>query len=335
MWFLRKMAWPISLIYGGVVHIRNLLYDSNIFKSKTYETPTICVGNLSVGGTGKTPMIEFLISKFQEKHRLAVLSRGYKRQSKGFQLGTQDSTVGQLGDEPFQIHRKFSRIVVAVDTDRQNGITQLQKRVDPDLILLDDAFQHRKVKPTFSILLSTYSKPFFKDGYLPTGTLRDSKSASRRADCIVITKCPEEMEREKKEFFEKHVKKSPDQMVLFATLAYDYTLYGDKAHLELKDLKGKHFALVTGIANPEPLLNHLKRNDLNFEHLKFPDHHSFNPSEIEILKKKPLILTTEKDYVRLQDAIDNLYYIKVGHRFLENGESDLIDAINTKIKPYC
>ena len=161
---------------------------THIFKSKTYKTPTICVGNLSVGGTGKTPMIEFLISKLQEKHQLAVLSRGYKRNSKGFQLGTKDAIVEQLGDEPFQIQRKFSGVVVAVDADRQNGIAQLQGLIGPDLILLDDAFQHRKVTPTFSILLTTYSNPFFEDGYLPTGTLRDSKKASKRADCIVITK---------------------------------------------------------------------------------------------------------------------------------------------------
>ncbi|MEO0570455.1 MAG: tetraacyldisaccharide 4'-kinase [Bacteroidota bacterium] len=321
-------------MYGIVVYVRNLLYDHGILKSKIYETPTICVGNLSVGGTGKTPMIEFLISKLQSKHKLAVLSRGYKRHSKGFQLGSVDVTVEQLGDEPFQVQRKYPGIKVAVDGDRQNGILQLQKLVDPDLILLDDAFQHRKVTPAFSILLTTYSHPFFEDWYLPTGNLRDSQAASRRADCIVVTKCPENMEQKRKEFFEKRLKKFSDQIVLFSTLAYEDTLHGKKANLKLGSLRGKPFTLVTGIANPNPLINHLKMNDLTFEHQRFPDHHSFSPSEVEMLRKIPLLLTTEKDYVRLQDKIENLYYIRIEHQFLYHGEVELLKAIEDKIKPY-
>ena len=328
MWFLRKMAWPISLIYGAIVYVRNLLYDYRILRSKTYIIPIICVGNLSVGGTGKTPMIEYLISKLQEKRKLAVLSRGYKRRSEGFQLGTKDSTVEQLGDEPFQIHRKYPEIAMAVDADRQNGIAQLQKQIDPDLILLDDAFQHRKVTSTFSILLTTYDCPFFKDWYLPTGNLRDSKYASQRADCIVVTKCPPKMESDKIKVFKKRLKKSSSQVILFSTLAYDGTLYGNRPHLKLDDLKGNHFTLVTGIANPKPLISHLKERDLDFEHLKFADHHSFSASEIDLLKGKSLILTTEKDYVRLQDKIENLYYIRVEHQFLENGGSELLKSLN-------
>lgn len=328
------MAWPISLIYGVVVHVRNLLFDYQVLKSKSYKTPTICVGNLSVGGTGKTPMIEFLISNLQGKYKLAVLSRGYKRYSKGFQLGTMKSTVEQLGDEPFQIQRKYPGIRVAVDADRQNGISKLQKLVGPDLILLDDAFQHRKVTPAFSILLTTYSNPFFEDWYLPTGDLRDAKSASRRADCIVVTKCPKNMERSKETFFIKRLKKTSDQIVLFSTLAYDNTLYGNHTYLKLDDLKEKHFTLVTGIANPGPLVNYLKENNLDFDHEQFPDHHSFSPYEIESLKKKPLLLTTEKDYVRLNDTIENLYYVRVEHQFLDCGERKLLDAMKGKIKPY-
>ena len=334
MWFLRKMAWPISLIYGVVVHVRNLLYDHHVFKSKTYETPTICLGNLSVGGTGKTPMIEFLISKLHKKRKLAVLSRGYKRHSKGFQLGTMGSTVEQLGDEPLQIQRKYSGIQVAVDADRQNGISQLQRLVNPDLILLDDAFQHRKVVPTFSILLTTYSNPFFDDWYLPTGNLRDSKKASGRADCIVVTKCPKNMEENQKELFEKRFRKFSDQIVLFSTLAYDDTLYGHQMNLKLEDLKERRFTLVTGIANPSPLTEYLMEKGLDFEHRKYLDHHSFSPSEIEMLKKSPLLLTTEKDYARLHDKIENLCYIQVAHQFLKNGENVLLEAIETKIKPY-
>lgn len=334
MWFLRKMAWPISLIYGLIVHVRNLLYDYQILKSKTYDTPIICVGNLSVGGTGKTPMIEFLISKLQEHCKLAVLSRGYKRRSKGFHLGTENATVEQLGDEPFQIHLKYPDTSVAVDIDRQNGIKRLKQEVDPDLILLDDGFQHRKVTPSFSILLTTYSNPFFKDWYLPTGNLRDSKSASKRANCIVVTKCPNNLEESEKEFFTKLLKKSSNQLVLFSTLAYDDTLYGNGKNKKLKDLTESHFTLVTGIANPQPLVDFLKKNNLDFNHQRFPDHHSFVPSEISALRKKPLLLTTEKDFVRLQDTIENLYYIKVEHQFIGKGEKVLLEAIFPEIRPY-
>lgn len=335
MQFLRKITWPISLVYGLAVHVRNLLYDHHVFKSKSFDTPTICVGNLSVGGTGKTPMIEFLISRFQDKYQLAVLSRGYKRKSKGFQLGSKNSSVEQLGDEPFQIQMKYPKIIVAVDADRQNGISTLKKTTDPDLVLLDDAFQHRKVSPTFSILLTTFSDPYFNDWYLPTGNLRDSKSASLRADAIVVTKCPSKMSKEKMGFFKKQLNTPADQMVLFATLTYDHTLYGNGAKLKLKDLRGKRFTLVTGIANPTPLIQYLEERDLAFEHLKFADHHSFSRSEIELLKKKPLVLTTEKDFVRLQNKVEHLYYIRVAHQFIGNGEVQLMEAIADNIRPYC
>ena len=317
------------------MYARNLLYDYHILKSKSYTTPIICVGNLSVGGTGKTPMVEFLISRLQGEKTLAVLSRGYKRSSDGFQLGTEDSTVEQLGDEPFQIFRKYPEITVAVDTDRQNGIAQLQKHLDPDVILLDDAFQHRKVTPTFSILLTTFDCPYFKDWYLPTGNLRDAKYASRRADCVVVTKCPNDLKKDQKEFYSRRLKKSPNQTILFSTLAYDHRLYGSVSGLVLDDLKGKSFTLVTGIANPKPLMYHLTEHGLDFEHLKYADHHSFSSSEINVLKQKSLIVTTEKDYVRLKDSIENLCYVRVRHQFLDKGESELLVALDTKIKPYC
>jgi len=335
MWSLRKMAWPISFIYGMIVHVRNLLYNHQILKSKSFETPTICVGNLSVGGTGKTPMIEFLISRLQDEHQLAVLSRGYKRKSKGFQLGTKVATVEQLGDEPFQIQKKYPNVTVAVDANRRNGIAQLQKHINPGLILLDDAFQHRKVRPTFSILLTTYQDPYFNDWYLPTGNLRDSKFTAERADCIVVTKCPTTLEKEKKESYKMQLSKTSKAMVLFSTLVYDPTLYGNPNTLKLMDLKGKDFTLVTGIANPAPLVNYLEEKDLVFEHLRFPDHHSFSALEIASFQEKPYILTTEKDFVRLQGQIKNLYCIKIEHQFLGIGEEQLLRAMDTKIKLYC
>jgi len=334
MWILRKMAWPISLIYGAVVHVRNWLFDNGIFTSQSFPVSTICVGNLSVGGTGKTPMIEFLISRLQDTHRLAVLSRGYKRKSKGFQLGDSHSTVEVLGDEPFQIQRKFPKVVVAVDADRQNGITQLQRMVKPSLILLDDAFQHRKVKPSFSILLTTYANPYFNDWYLPTGSLRDAKMASKRADIIVVTKCPPQFGKDEMESFTRQLKKTEGQLILFSTLVYQDALCGQEKSLNVDDLKNREFTLVTGIANPKPLVDHLKEKGLVFEHLKFADHHAFTSSEIRVLNQKGLIVTTEKDYVRLRDTVQNLRYIKIEHQFLACGEQKLFEGIRAKITPY-
>ncbi|MGB5498951.1 MAG: tetraacyldisaccharide 4'-kinase, partial [Maribacter sp.] len=173
MQLLRKIAFPISLIYALVVHIRNFLFDVGIFKSNSFHTPTICVGNLSVGGTGKTPMIEYLAEILKERNKVAILSRGYRRKTKGFVLATSDSKVEEIGDEPFQLYSKLSDITVAVDADRCNGIKKLQNIIAPDIILLDDAFQHRKVKPGLSILLTAYDNLYMNDWYLPTGDLRD------------------------------------------------------------------------------------------------------------------------------------------------------------------
>jgi len=334
MWFLRKMAWPISLIYGSIVYVRNLLYDHKILGSKSFKTPTICVGNLSVGGTGKTPMIELLIELFKDQYRLAVLSRGYKRGSRGFQMASETSTVEQLGDEPYQIFQKYPTVSLAVDSNRQNGITQLEKHVNPDIILLDDAFQHRKVKPLFSILLTTYGTPFFNDSYLPTGNLRDSKSSASRADCFIVTKCPPRMQENEQEAFSNRLSNFSKKMILYATLVYDSKLYGPKEKMELDYLKGRKFTLVTGIADPLPLVKHLKKNDLVFEHLKFSDHHIFHSSEIEELRQKSLLVTAEKDYVRLQGKMNNLYSIRVGNKLLRNGKSELSEAIQSKIKRY-
>ena len=331
MWFLRKMAWPISLLYGFVVWLRNLLYDKELLKSKIFDVPIICVGNLSVGGTGKTPMIEFLIRELQDQVQLAVLSRGYKRQTSGFHLADVNVTVSELGDEPFQIYQKFPRVAVAVDVNRRNGIAELQKKVNPRLILLDDGFQHRKVKPSFAILLTTYSNPYFEDWFLPTGNLRDSKNAVKRADVIVVTKCPVHITEDKMQIFKTHLKPKADQLILFSTLVYDKTLYGHPSILSLKDLKEVTFTVVTGIANPKPLIDYLNNEHLVFEHLKFADHHQFSSSEITFLQNKTLVLTTEKDYMRLQGKVERICYVKVQHQFLKDGDALLLKHLHDTI----
>jgi len=312
---LRKIAFPISLIYALVVYIRNFLFDVGVFSSKSFKTPTICVGNLSVGGTGKTPMTEYLL-RILENRKTAVLSRGYKRKSTGFYLAGPKSTVLELGDEPYQIHRKFPQVAVAVDENRRNGIAKLENLVDPDVIILDDAFQHRKVKPTFSILLTAYQKIYVDDWYLPTGSLRDVKKEAKRANLIIVTKCPKTLQEDEKQKVVVKLKPKANQKVLFATLKYnDFVTDGGENSIQLSELKGKPLALVTGIASPEPLVAYLKSVGINFKHFKFGDHHHFTDKEIEQFKGYKLVLTTEKDFVRLEGRVKSLYFLEMAHSF--------------------
>ncbi|WP_282057012.1 tetraacyldisaccharide 4'-kinase [Maribacter luteus] len=327
MQLLRKIAFPVSLVYALVVYVRNVLYDIGFFKSRSFKTPTICVGNLSVGGTGKTPMIEYLVKNLKDSYKVAVLSRGYGRKSNGFVQATVQSAVEEIGDEPFQILNKFSEITVAVDGDRCNGILNLEQSVGPDVILLDDAFQHRKVKPTFSILLTAYDNLYAKDWYLPTGNLRDAKKESRRAHMIVVTKCPGNLTGDDQHKIKKLLHPKTDQKVLFSTLQYDEELKSTTGHKNLGDLKGREVTLVTGIANPKPLMVYLKDKGLDLEHMEYRDHHFFSNSEIELFNSKSLVLTTEKDFARLKGKVKNLYYIRVKHVFLDEGATLLNTAI--------
>ncbi|WP_446050753.1 tetraacyldisaccharide 4'-kinase [Zobellia laminariae] len=323
MQLLRKILFPVSLVYALVVYLRNYFYDKGIFSSKSFETPTVCIGNLSAGGTGKTPMVELLIALLKDNFKVAVLSRGYRRKSKGFVLADNEATVETLGDEPFQIFSKFPDITLAVDADRRNGIEILEKRMQPDVILLDDAYQHRKVSCGFSILLTSFGNLYVDDWYLPTGNLRDSKKEASRAAIIVVTKCPSDLSVDARNAIMVKLKPEPRQKVLFSYLDYDDTIKAVDDSILLEELRTKEVTLVTGIANPQPLLDYLKSKGLRFEHLKFKDHHDFSDSELSVLREKQCILTTEKDFVRLKDKVDNLYFIPVKHRFFDDGESVL------------
>ena len=323
MQLLRKILFPVSLVYALVVYLRNYFYDKGIFSSKSFETPTVCIGNLSAGGTGKTPMVELLIALLKDNFKVAVLSRGYRRKSKGFVLANNEATVETLGDEPFQIFSKFPDITLAVDADRRNGIEILEKRMQPDVILLDDAYQHRKVSCGFSILLTSFGNLYVDDWYLPTGNLRDSKKEASRAAIIVVTKCPSDLSVDARNAIMVKLKPEPRQKVLFSYLDYDDTIKAVDDSISLEELRTKEVTLVTGIANPRPLLDYLKSKGLRFEHLKFKDHHDFSASELAVLREKQCILTTEKDFVRLKDKVDNLYFIPVKHRFFDDGESVL------------
>ncbi|WP_339338367.1 MULTISPECIES: tetraacyldisaccharide 4'-kinase [unclassified Croceitalea] len=334
MQLLRLMAFPISLVYALVVYLRNLLYDLGVFKSTSFKTPTICIGNLSVGGTGKTPMIEFILRLFQDDYKIAVLSRGYRRKTKGFLLADKNSTVKELGDEPFQIYSKFKGIFLAVDENRGHGISNLENLVKPDLILLDDAFQHRKVKPSFSILLTTYDNLYVNGWYLPTGDLRDSKMESKRADIIAITKCPENITKKQQQKVIIQIKPKEHQKVIFGKLVYSDFLVGENDKIPLSHIKGKYFSLVTGIANPEPLVLYLKSISDSFEHFSYKDHHFFNEDDIASFSKNELVITTEKDFTKLNGRCENLFYLEMKHEFQDDGKSIIKESIRSLMPDF-
>ena len=283
--------------------------------------PIVCVGNLSVGGTGKSPMIEYLLNYLIKKYNVATLSRGYKRQSSGFILADNTVSVEKLGDEPFQFYKKFeSKAHVAVDENRRRGIETLITKVNPDVILLDDAFQHRKVKAGLNILLTTYNKLYVDDFLLPTGNLRESSSGAKRANIIVVTKCPENLSVEEKTTIQSKLRLNPTQELFFSTIDYDNKVYNDNSTVELKSFQNKKFTLVTGIANPKPLVAFLKKSKFDFEHITFSDHHIFSETEKENLRTKDFILTTEKDYMRLEgdkQLKDKLFYLPISFEISE------------------
>lgn len=322
---LRKILFPIVPIYYLTTWLRNKLYDWGIKKSTSFDVPVICVGNLSVGGTGKTPMIEYLIRLLKDNYSIATLSRGYKRKTDGFQLANETSTSEDLGDEPFQFHNKFAPAVkVAVDANRVNGIIELLRlKHAPEIVLLDDAFQHRKVKAGFNILLTTYGNPFFKDMLLPTGDLREPQSGYKRANIIVVTKCPLNMSIAKKDEFLKHINPTGKQNVFFSTISYADKVISKTSEIGLNSLED--FTLVTGIANALPLVNFLHSKNLHFEHLNFKDHHEFSSDDISKLASYKTILTTEKDFMRLKQyktLEGKLFYLPITVKIFENEKFD-------------
>ncbi len=335
MQLLRKLLFPVSLLYALVVYMRNWFFDIGVYASKSYKTPIICIGNLSTGGTGKTPMVEVLLRLFSKKYSIAVLSRGYGRKSKGLLLANKESTVTDLGDEPFQIYSKFPEIKMVVDADRQNGIRTIEADKVSDVILLDDGFQHRKVTPGFSILLTTYSNLYTDDWYLPTGNLRDSKKQAKRASVIIVTKCPATLSKEEQASIKKRVQAHSNQEVLFTFFDYNPQLKGNDNNVLLDNLKDSKITLVTGIANPKPLEKYLTNHSINFEHLKYTDHHFFTNKEIKLLQSKECVITTEKDYVRLKDKVKNISYIEVAHCFIGNGETVLVKEIEKYLSKNC
>lgn len=321
MKILRKLLFPFALLYGLITWIRNFFYNSGVLKSQAYRLPVICVGNLNAGGTGKSPMIEYLLKLLLPKFTVASLSRGYKRSTEGYHLLSGEETAVEVGDEPLQFKRKFNRAIVAVDANRQNGIFNL-KQEHPEIILLDDAFQHRKVEAGLNILLTAYGDLYVDDFMLPTGNLREPTVGAERAKIIIVTKCPPNMTKPEMEHIRHKLELRNYQRLFFSFIDYANSVISKENTLKLEQLKQQKLTLVTGIANPKPLMSFLNRKNIQYKHLKFKDHHNFSASEIAQLHREEFILTTEKDYVRLADDFksEQLYYLPVESAFLENEE---------------
>ena len=313
---MRFLLLPFAILYGLGVRLRHFLYDRGWLSSKRYPFPILCVGNLAVGGTGKTPMVEYLL-RLLGQEQVAILSRGYRRKTKGFVLADDSATAMTLGDEPYQYHRKFPQATVAVCESRQEGIERLLENPHFKYIILDDAFQHRKVQAGTNLLLTSYDKLYTQDFLLPVGSLRDIRSRARKAQIIIVTKCPELTQAEQEKIIQQ-LKPLPSQKVYFTSIAYSDRVYSHEDSQALKDFIATPFTLVTGIANPTPLVDFLEKQGASFEHLAYSDHHHFSNRELEFLRQKRRILTTEKDYVRLEGALSTLYYLPIETQFLND-----------------
>ena len=313
---MRFLLLPFAILYGLGVRLRHFLYDRGWLSSKRYPFPILCVGNLAVGGTGKTPMVEYLV-RLLGQEQVAILSRGYRRKTRGFILADDSATAMTLGDEPYQYHRKFPRATVTVCESRQEGIERLLENPHFKYIILDDAFQHRKVQAGTNLLLTSYDKLYTQDFLLPVGSLRDIRSRARKAQIIIVTKCPELTQAEQEKIIQQ-LKPLPSQKVYFTSIAYSDRVYSHEDSQALKDFIATPFTLVTGIANPTPLVDFLEKQGASFEHLAYSDHHHFSNRELELLRQKGCILTTEKDYVRLEGALSTLYYLPIETQFLND-----------------
>jgi tetraacyldisaccharide 4'-kinase len=337
---------PFSLIYAIILRIRNVLFDRKILKSHSFPFPLICVGNLSTGGTGKTPHCEYLIRLLSEQGFVpAYLSRGYRRKSKGFVLAEKTLKPADIGDEAFQIHMKFPDMPLAVSENRKEGIRKMLNLFDDiDVLILDDAFQHRRIHAGLNILLSTFEKPFFKDFILPSGNLRDNRSSAKRADLIVFTKSPVSLSEYQKSIFRKKVRDSLKKELFFSYIQY---LHICNMHYEPVDFHIQEFdiLLFTGIANPVPLHNHLRQNAKSIRLLRFPDHYEYQEKDTDKIIRvfqnmdsaRKIILTTEKDISRIKmSSIEarfntlDVYFISLKVCF----DSDQKVNFDTKILNY-
>ncbi len=340
---IQKSLYPLSFFYGLGVRLRNKLFDWGILHSKSYNIPVISVGNITVGGTGKTPHTEYLIKLLQKEFKVAVLSRGYKRKSKGFVLASTDSSAQIIGDEPYQIKQKFPEITVAVDKDRCHGIETLCEKQNASklgVILLDDAFQHRYVTPGINILLVDFNRLIWEDVLLPAGQLREPAYGKHRANIVIVTKCPRVMKPMDYRIINKQLNLYPYQQLYFSSFKYGnltpaYADYKIKKKSLAQIEKDEKIVLLTGIASPHLLIQELQRYTSHIIPLTFQDHHDFTENDLKKLKEtfenlsgeKKMIITTEKDAARLSLFLHleeilkkNIYILPVEVKILQNME---------------
>jgi tetraacyldisaccharide 4'-kinase len=347
MQFKSILLYPLSLLYGLITGIRNFLYDSGILQSEEFHFPVICVGNITVGGTGKTPHTEYIAGLLRENFKVATLSRGYKRKTHDFRIASSEARVSEIGDEPMQIFHNFPDILVTVDLDRVHGVKKiLQEFPETEVIILDDGFQHRRITPGFSILLSDYDRLFIRDHMLPYGNLRENKRNMMRADMILITKSPENISPIQRRLIVKEIDKSPYQNLFFTTFRYKapvqvFENIKQRIQPDFNDFDGCGIVLITGIANPQPLKEYLEKIYNEVIHLSFPDHYNYNEKDLlgfstaynNLKSERRYLFTTEKDAVRLcefasisEPVRSAFFYIPIEIYFL-NEDKDEFDNL--------
>lgn len=353
-WLAMLLLYPISKLYGMGMAVRNRMFEHGFLKQEEFDVPVVVVGNLAMGGTGKTPHVEYIVEALMEKYNIGVLSRGYKRHTKGFVLATPQSRPEDIGDESYQIYRKFGpEITVAVCEKRTEGIRRMLE-INPkiNMIILDDAFQHRYVKPSVSVVLTEYGRPIFSDSLLPYGRLREPRASLNRADIVVATKCPPGMEPLEYRIFGEKLALFPFQKLYFSRFAYGHfvPVFPDEASdIPAIDTipPGTSVLLVSGVANPKPFARWLRRNKLKVKLQRYPDHHNFSASDMEEIEQAfsalpgehKFIATTEKDAVRLfnnpyfpHSLKPHIFYVPIKVDFIDRGENDFILTLEKTIR---
>ncbi len=344
---LKHLLWPIALIYALVVRVRNWLFDMGIKQTIAYPG-TICIGNLTVGGTGKTPFAEYLINLLTKEFNIALLSRGYKRKTKGFVLATTNSTASTIGDEPFQIARKYPKIPVAVDGNRQRGIATLRKlHPENEIIILDDAFQHRKITADLNILLTDYSNPIYSDFFLPVGRLRDGFVQRKRAQMVVVTKCPSNLTPQEQHHITQKLNLNSSQQIFFATISYgQITPIFPESNAATHALSPNlHVLAMAGIANPQPFFEYMAKNSSVEHTIALADHAHLSKKKIsaifnrfsQIEQNQKIIVTTEKDASKIiqykqlpQEVKQCFYFLPMEMRFIGDNQ----EKFNSKLYEY-
>lgn len=322
-----------------ITSLRNVFFSWGIFKERTYDVPVLGIGNLSTGGTGKSVAVNYFIEQYKSKYAVNVLSRGYGRISKGFQLGTSTSTANQIGDEPLMFLKQHEDIRVGVCNSRRKGmenLLDLSWSKKPPVYLWDDCFQHRWVKPSCMLLLTTFDKPFTRDYLLPVGNLRELSEGVARADAVIVTKCPKDLSASQKKAFKERLQLKRHQSLFFSRIRYADYIVNSERRMSLGILEKITFILVTGIADSSQLLDFLNRKYLEYEHINFSDHHIFSDKDIEKIKVKSngrMVLTTQKDYVRLSSKFnsDLLFYLPIVMEIEDEKQEDLNTLVANKL----